>query len=105
MSCKCTTSCKQSPGRHFRLCNEKAGAEHCRVTPNFDAIVVKPFVAFWKLVTGLLNPISDGVGRDVILLGQVARANVVLQHLPHDPSALLRREGRGADGAEGKKGG
>ena len=54
-------------------------------------------------MTGLLNPISDGVGRDVILLGQVARADVVLQHLPHDPSALLRREGRCTDGAEGKK--
>ena len=54
-------------------------------------------------MTGLLNPISDGVGRDVILLGQVARADVVLQHLPHDPSALLRREGRGADRAEEKK--
>ena len=62
-----------------------------------------PSVAFGKLIAGLLNPISDGVGRDVILLGQVAGADVVLQHLPHDPSALLRGEGRGADGAAGKK--
>ena len=54
-------------------------------------------------MTGLLYPISDGVGRDVILLGEVAGADVVLQHLPHDPSALLRGEGRGADGAAGKK--
>lgn len=67
------------------------------------ASVGKPFVAFWKLVTGLLNPISDGVGRDVILLGQVAGADVILQHLPHDPSTLLRGEGRGAHGAVGKR--
>ena len=66
-------------------------------------ILGKPFVAFWKLVPGLLYPISDGVGRDVILLGEVAGADVVLQHLPHDPSALLRGEGRGADGAAEKK--
>ena len=54
-------------------------------------------------MTGLLNPISDGVGRDVILLGQVGRADVVLQHLPHDPTALLLGESRGADRAEEKK--
>ena len=63
----------------------------------------KPFVAFGKLVAGLLNPISDGVGRDVILLGQVGRADVVLQHLPHDPTTLLLGESRGADRAEEKK--
>ena len=54
-------------------------------------------------MTGLLNPISDGVGRDVILLGQVSGADVVLQHLPHDPSALLRGEGGSTDGAAEKK--
>ena len=66
------------------------GKSKINIAPNVYAIVVKPCVAFWELVTSLLNPISDGMGRDVILLGQVARADVLLQHLPHDPSALLR---------------
>ena len=79
------------------LQQKKADADQCRETPNFVASVGKPFVALWKLVTGLLYPISDGVGRDVILLGQVPRAYVVLHHLPHDPSPLLRGEGSGAD--------
>ena len=52
-------------------------------------------------MTSLLNPISDFVGRDVILLGQVARADVILQHFPHDPSALLQGKGRSIDGAAG----
>ena len=67
------------------------------------ASVGKPFVALWKLVTGLLNPTSDGADRDFILLGQDGGAGEVLQHLPHDPIALLQGEGRGAHhGAEGK---
>ena len=58
-----------------------------------------PFVALGERVARLLHPVPDGVGRDVVLLGEVGGADVLLQHLPHDPRPLLRREGGGADGA------
>lgn len=60
-----------------------------------------PSVAFGKLIAGLLDPISDFVGRDVILLGQISRADVILQHLLHDLETLLGEEGFCS--AEGKE--
>ena len=54
-------------------------------------------------MASLLDPISDRVRGNVILLGEVGGADVVLQHLPHDPSALLRGEGGSTDGAAEKK--
>ena len=68
-----------------------------------DCCIRKPFVAFGKLVASLLDPISDRVRGNVILLGEVGGADVILQHLPHDPSALLRGEGGSTDGAAEKK--
>ena len=62
---------------------------------------VTPSVAFGKLIAGLLDPISDFVGRDVILLGQISRADVILQHLLHDLETLLWEEG--VCSAEGKE--
>ena len=68
-----------------------------------DCCIRKPFVAFGELVASLLDPISDRVRGNVILLGEVGGADVVLQHLPHDPSALLRGERGSTDGAAEKK--
>ena len=52
-------------------------------------------------MASLLDPISDRVRGNVILLGEVGGADVILQHFPHDPSALLQGKGRSIDGAAG----
>ena len=55
----------------------------------------EPFIALGQGVPGLLDPVPDGVGADAVLLAQVRGADVLLQYLPHDPGALLRRVGGG----------
>ena len=57
----------------------------------------EPFIALWESVARLLDPVPDGVRGDVVLLCQIGGADVVLEHLSHDPRALVGRERRRRD--------
>ena len=66
----------------------------------------EPFIALGQHVSGLLDPVPDGVSADSVLLAEVRWADVLLQYLPHDPGALLRSVGgRWHAGRQGGQGG
>ena len=44
----------------------------------------KPLVIFWQGMSSLLNPLSDGIGADIIFLSELIGRDVILEHLPHD---------------------
>ena len=50
---------------------------------NIVAINLIPLVIYGKGVTSLLNPLSDGIGADIIFLGGLIGRGVILEDLPH----------------------
>jgi hypothetical protein len=56
-------------------------------------VIHRFFIALRQGLARLFDPIPDGVGGDVVLLGHIRGRDEVFQHFPNDFCSLFRAEG------------
>ncbi len=66
-------------------------------------VIRRFFIALRQGLSRLFDPIPDGVGRDVVLLGHIRGRDEVFQHFPNDFRSLFGAEGASTATKGGRK--
>ncbi len=76
-----------------RPVGEKAVRDLPRNRGLLPVVIRRFFIALRQGLARLFDPIPDGMGRDVVLLGHIRGRDEVLQHFPYDFRSLFGAEG------------